>query len=34
MDGITERPFGPVGMRGLDRVWLSADASRGAVRPR
>ena len=29
-----EQPFDSVGMRGLDRVWLSADASRGAVRPR
>ena len=30
----SEQRFGPVGMRGFDRAWLSGNASRGAVRPR
>ena len=30
----SEQSFGPVGMRGFDRAWLSGNASRGAVRPR
>ena len=34
LGSASQRWFGPVGMRGLDRAWLSGNASRGAVRPR